>query len=127
MTVFKDIFASDAGLLRSRRASLPIQRAGSTINVSGGSVNFASGYIDTTKLTYNGTLTDIGSGLTTMYAHQTSAYVKSGQTVKAGQTIGTVGSTGWSTGPHLHYEVRIDGTAYDPRGWYGASKRKVNC
>ena len=43
-----------------------IQRAGSTINVSGGSVNFASGYIDTTKLTYNGTLTDIGSGLTTI-------------------------------------------------------------
>ncbi len=73
------------------------------------------------------TLIAHGSGLTTMYAHQTSAYVKSGQTVKAGQTIGTVGSTGWSTGPHLHYEVRIDGTAYDPRGWYGASKRKVNC
>ena len=73
------------------------------------------------------TLIAHGSGLTTMYAHQTSSYVRSGQTVKAGQTIGTVGSTGWSTGPHLHYEVRIDGAAYDPRGWYGGSKRKVNC
>lgn len=73
------------------------------------------------------TLIAHGSGLTTMYAHQTSATVRSGQMVKAGQTIGTVGSTGWSTGPHLHYEVRIDGTAYDPRGWYGGSKRKVSC
>lgn len=73
------------------------------------------------------TLIAHGSGLTTMYAHQTSTSVRAGQSVKAGQIIGTVGSTGWSTGPHLHFEVRIDGTAYDPRGWYGGTKRKVNC
>lgn len=73
------------------------------------------------------TLVAHGSGLTTMYAHETSASVKSGQTVTKGQVIGKVGTTGWSTGPHLHFEVRIDGTAYDPRGWFGMSKRKVGC
>lgn len=73
------------------------------------------------------TLVAHGSGLTTMYAHQSYAGVKKGQSVSKGQTIGKVGSTGWSTGPHLHFEVRIDGTAYDPRGWFGMSKKKVGC
>ena len=73
------------------------------------------------------TLIAHGSGLTTMYAHQLSTSVKPGQSVKAGQKIGEVGSTGWSTGPHLHFEVRIDGTAYNPMGWFGGSKTKVNC
>lgn len=73
------------------------------------------------------TLIAHGSGLTTMYAHQSSTKVKAGQSVKAGQTIGAVGTTGWSTGPHLHFEVRIDGTAYDPLGWFGKAKKKVNC
>ena len=73
------------------------------------------------------TLIAHGSGLTTMYAHQTRTNVKQGQSVSMGQKIGEVGSTGWSTGPHLHFEVRIDGTAYDPRGWFGGSKTKVNC
>lgn len=73
------------------------------------------------------TLIAHGSGLTTMYAHQSSAGVKAGQSVTKGQVIGKVGSTGWSTGPHLHFEVRIDGTAYDPRGWFGMAKKKVGC
>lgn len=73
------------------------------------------------------TLIAHGSGLTTMYAHQNSANVKAGQFVTAGQKIGEVGSTGWSTGPHLHFEIRIDGTAYNPLGWFGGSKTKVNC
>lgn len=73
------------------------------------------------------TLLAHGSGLTTMYAHQSWAGVKSGQSVTKGQVIGKVGTTGWSTGPHLHFEVRIDGTAYDPRGWFGMAKKKVNC
>ena len=73
------------------------------------------------------TLLAHGSGLTTLYAHQSVALVKAGQHVKRGQVIGHVGATGWATGPHLHFEVRIDGTAYDPRGWFGMAKVPIRC
>ena len=68
-----------------------------------------------------------GEGLTTFYAHLSSTAVNVGQQVTSGQTIGAVGSTGWSTGPHLHFETRINGTAYDPMGWFGGSRRTVGC
>jgi murein DD-endopeptidase MepM/ murein hydrolase activator NlpD len=68
-----------------------------------------------------------GDGLTTFYAHLSSVNVNNGQQVDAGDRIGGVGSTGWSTGPHLHYETRINGTAYDPMGWFGGSRRTVGC
>ncbi|WP_020185222.1 M23 family metallopeptidase [Methylopila sp. 73B] len=57
---------------------------------------------------------DHGGGLTTRFGHMSSAAVRIGQTVKAGAVLGLVGSTGRSTGPHLHYETRIDGEAVDP-------------
>ncbi|GBD50893.1 M23 family metallopeptidase [Methylopila sp. Yamaguchi] len=57
---------------------------------------------------------DHGGGLTTRFGHMSSAAVQLGQTVKAGAVLGHVGSTGRSTGPHLHYETRIDGEAVDP-------------
>ncbi|QNP49917.1 M23 family metallopeptidase [Diaphorobacter aerolatus] len=50
----------------------------------------------------------------TVYAHLSSIDVKKGQSVEQGQKIGAVGSTGWATGPHLHYELRVDGEQRDP-------------
>ena len=58
-----------------------------------------------------------GNGVQTYYAHCNSISVSAGQTVSAGQKIGEVGSTGNSTGPHLHLEVRVNGVAYNPQNW----------
>lgn len=57
---------------------------------------------------------DHGYGVTTRYAHQSRTAVRVGQQVKRGDRIGFVGSTGLSTGPHLHYEVIVDGRPTDP-------------
>lgn len=56
-----------------------------------------------------------GNGVQTYYAHCNSLYASVGQTVSKGQTIAAVGSTGNSTGPHLHLEVRVNGVAYNPQ------------
>ena len=52
--------------------------------------------------------------MTTLYAHLSEVLVYEGQTVSRGEQIGQVGSTGWSTGPHLHFEVRVNGEYQDP-------------
>ncbi len=66
---------------------------------------------------------DHGNGLATRYGHLSEIKVKVGDVIKIGQVIGEVGSTGRSTGPHLHYETRIDGEAVDPQKFLRAGIR----
>ena len=66
---------------------------------------------------------DHGNGLATRYGHLSAIEVRAGQSVKAGQIIGKVGSTGRSTGPHLHYETRVRKEAVDPQKFLRAGVR----
>ena len=66
---------------------------------------------------------DHGDGLTTLYAHCRNVDVKEGDTVKVGEMVAAVGSTGMSTGPHLHFEVRQDGEAQNPVAYFDSDIR----
>ncbi len=66
---------------------------------------------------------DHGNGLATRYGHLSHIDVQVGQKVVIGQTVGRLGSTGRSTGPHLHYETRVDGEAVDPQRFLRAGIR----
>lgn len=66
----------------------------------------------------NTVIIDHGYGYQTLYAHLFKTLAKKGQQVKRSDIIGLVGNTGKSTGPHLHYEVRLNGKAVDPRNYY---------
>lgn len=85
----------------------PITAASGGVVVSAG---WRGGYGNTVVI-------DHGNGLATLYAHQSQIAVSSGQRVSRGDLVGRVGSTGYSTGPHLHFEVRVDGSPRDPRGY----------
>ena len=60
---------------------------------------------------------DHGNGLATLYGHCSKLLAKAGQTVEAGDIIALSGSTGRSTGPHLHFEVRVNGERTNPRAY----------
>ncbi len=82
----------------------PIAAAASGTVLTAGWMN---GYGNTVVISH-------GNGFSTVYAHQTDLAVSAGQSVLGGDVIGWLGSTGWSTGPHLHFEVRVEGIAVDP-------------
>mgnify|MGYP000851228654 CR=1 FL=1 len=65
----------------------------------------------------NTVVLDHGGGISTLYGHASSLLVQPGQVVARGQTIARIGSTGVSTGPHVHFEVRVNGTPVNPRDW----------
>jgi len=83
-------------------------------SVRSGIVRFAGEYAGFGKLVN----IDHGDGRSSLYGHLSEIRVKTGQTIKAGQVIGRVGSTGHSTGPHLHFEWRIDGKSVDPLEYF---------
>ena len=89
--------------------------SGATIVAAGDGTVISAGYSGGYG---NMTMIDHGNGLVTVYGHQSRISVSVGQKVKKGQTIGAVGSTGMSTGPHLHFECRVNGEARDPLGGY---------
>ena len=94
-------------------------------------LDFAASYGSTIRAADSGTVIFAGwyggygkaviishsKGITTLYGHTSELYVSEGQSVQKGQAIAAVGSTGFSTGPHLHFEVRRDGTPVDPANY----------
>lgn len=98
---------------------------GTDIAASYGSAIYAadSGRVVSSSDGWNGgwgnyVMIDHGNGMQTLYAHMSSRAVSVGQRVSRGQTIGYVGSTGMSTGPHLHFEMYINGSRIDPQTKY---------
>lgn len=73
-----------------------------------------SGYGNTIMISH-------GGGLVTLYGHNSSLVVSKGQTVSRGQTVAKCGSTGWSTGNHCHFEVRVNGGAVSPASYLGVA------
>ncbi|MGH9282696.1 MAG: M23 family metallopeptidase, partial [Acidimicrobiales bacterium] len=94
-----------AGIDISARTGVPIRAAKAGEVIFAGSM---SGY-------GNCVIVNHGGGLTTLYAHQSRLATSEGANVGQGEVVGYVGSTGHSTGPHLHFETRVSGSPQNPR------------
>ena len=108
-------FGAGSRIRRSSHTGLDIANSTGTpiVAAASGRVTF-SGY----KGSYgNMIVISHGNGVQTYYGHCSKLYVSAGAQVSQGQTIGSVGSTGNSTGPHLHLEVRVNGVAYNPQNY----------
>ncbi|MBR2976888.1 MAG: M23 family metallopeptidase, partial [Oscillospiraceae bacterium] len=84
----------------------------------------ASGYVNiSTYHSVNGNYVSMGhgNGYGSLYAHLDHAVVSAGDYVKQGQVIGYVGSTGWSTGAHLHFEIHLNGSTVNPMDYISLS------
>lgn len=92
---------------------IPAPRGHNIVAANSGRVQYAGGLGGYGNVV----IIDHGGGITTLYAHNSRLTVKAGQTVKKGQVIAKAGSTGYSTGPHLHFEVRKNGEYTNPEKW----------
>ena len=110
---FSDVMGSEfkkehAGIDFSAETGTPVLAAADGTVTGAG---FTAGY-------GNYVIIDHEEGCSTVYAHMEDILTEVGETVKKGDQIGTVGSTGRSTGPHLHFELRIDGEPVDPSEYW---------
>ncbi|MCC6612776.1 MAG: peptidoglycan DD-metalloendopeptidase family protein [Anaerolineae bacterium] len=112
---FGSLRSYNSGVLQSLHTGTDFAGApGTPIFAAGSGQVVFSGHLDVRGLA---TIIDHGWGIHTGYWHQTETYVQVGDTVSAGQVIGTVGSSGRVTGPHLHWELWVNGVPVDPMQW----------
>lgn len=108
-------FGSVSSVRSSAHTGLDISApAGSSIKAAASGTVTWSGYKG--SYGYLAVITH-SNGIQTYYGHCSKLYVSAGQTVSQGETIAAVGSTGNSTGPHLHFEIRVNGVAYNPQNY----------
>ena len=113
---------SDYGTRVSPMSGASSNHKGIDIGASAGADIIAAADGTVTAASYssaagNYVMIDHGSGLSTLYAHNSQLLVRVGQTVETGDIVSLSGSTGRSTGPHLHFEVRVNGQRTNPRGY----------
>ena len=119
--VHNDLFPRDEAAEARSRAMHEFMLAGRAKGVTYGTLARSGGQPTPTDpsdamelLTEAGWKNDHGNGLLSRYAHASQIYVNEGDLVVRGQRLGSVGSTGRSTGPHLHFEVRLNGVPQNP-------------
>jgi murein DD-endopeptidase MepM/ murein hydrolase activator NlpD len=119
----KGILTSSFGMRVSPITGVNMMHSGIDIGARAGVPVIAAGSGEILQASYmggygNAVLIYHGGGLATLYAHLSGFAVETGQQVKQGQIIGYVGSTGFTTGPHLHFEVRVNGIPVNPYKYF---------